>query len=47
MEKDCTNCLFEYVCSWAAAGDKGYCDSWKPDFEKEGERDECKINGER
>lgn len=29
MEKECANCLFEYTCSWAAAGEKKCCGEWK------------------
>lgn len=35
MRKDCTNCLYEFTCSWESAGRKGYCDRWKIDIEEE------------
>lgn len=35
MDKDCTNCMYEYTCSWEPAGEKGYCEKWKIDIEEE------------
>lgn len=29
LERDCTNCSFEYNCDWTPAKERGYCDSWK------------------
>lgn len=27
--KTCTNCTYEYTCSWEPAGDRGCCENWK------------------
>lgn len=35
MEKECTNCLFEYTCNWAAAGEEKCCGEWKPENREE------------
>lgn len=36
MERNCSNCLYEYTCSWKPAGDKDCCEEWKTEEKGEG-----------
>nr|DAZ16531.1 MAG TPA: hypothetical protein [Caudoviricetes sp.] len=39
-DKNCWNCLHEYLCSWEPAGDEWSCPEWQPEKRAEEKMDE-------